>query len=327
MMVSAEFDSRNCVRIASPSIRLMTLDLRDIEYFAMVAQHGHLGRAAEALGLGQPALSMSLRRLEKSAQVKLVKRTPKGVELTAVGAALLSHASKLRLAREDLAREVADLAQGRAGHVRIGASPSNVDVDLPEACSRLLMEAPKVTVNVAVLENDALLPALRKGDLDIAITHTHELPQADIAIESVREDEFVVYCASRHRLAKRRSITLHDLAKERWSAATSASGAFGPLAVLREAFEERGLPAPQGDRRLGPREVQASCCRALRSARDRRRTEHRRGGDAPSLEDTADQTRRLGSPGCRRVSQGCLSFAGGTMLHRDSQGDGSSAAE
>jgi DNA-binding transcriptional LysR family regulator len=55
------------------------MDLRDIEYFAVVAQHGHLGRAAEALGLGQPALSMSLRRLEKSAQAKLVKRTPKGV--------------------------------------------------------------------------------------------------------------------------------------------------------------------------------------------------------------------------------------------------------
>ena len=144
----------------------MIMDLRDIEYFAVVAQHGHLGRAAEALGLGQPALSMSLRRLEKSAQAKLVKRTSKGVELTAVGAALLSHAGKLRLARDDLAREVADLARGRAGHLRIGASPSNAEVCLPEACSTLLMEAPKVTLNVAVLDNDALLPALRKGELD-----------------------------------------------------------------------------------------------------------------------------------------------------------------
>ena len=39
------------------------MDLRDIEYFAVIAEHGHLGRAAEALGLGQPALSISLRRL------------------------------------------------------------------------------------------------------------------------------------------------------------------------------------------------------------------------------------------------------------------------
>ena len=145
-----------------------------------------------------------------------------------MGAALLSHAAKLRLARDDLAREVADLARGRAGHLRIGASPSNVDVCLPDVCSRLLTEAPKITINVAVLDNDALLPALRKGDLDIAITHTRQLSQPDIEMERFREDEFVVYCASTHRLAKRKAITVHDLAAERWSAATSASGAFGP---------------------------------------------------------------------------------------------------
>ena len=226
-------------------MQLMNMDLRDIEYFTVVAQHGHLGRAAEALGLGQPALSMSLRRLEKSAQAKLVRRTPKGVELTAVGIALLSHASKLRLARDDLAREVADLAHGRAGHLRIGASPSNAYVSLPEACSALLMEAPKITVNVAVLDNDALLPALRKGDLDIAITHTQQLSQPDVVMEWFREDEFVVYCASSHRLAKRETITLHDLADERWAVATSASGAFGPMLVLRKALEEGGLPAPR----------------------------------------------------------------------------------
>jgi DNA-binding transcriptional LysR family regulator len=221
----------------------MNMDLRDIEYFVVVAQHRHLGRAAEALGLGQPALSMSLRRLEKSAQAKLVKRTPKGVELTAVGAALLSHTSKLRLARDDLAREVADLAHGRAGHLRIGASPSNAEVLLPEACSTLLMEAPKVTLNVAVLDNDALLPALRNGDLDIALTHTQQFAQPDVTQDLFRKDEFVVYCAPSHRLAKRKSVTLDDLAQERW--AVTVASAFGPLLSLRRAFEARGLPAPR----------------------------------------------------------------------------------
>ena len=221
------------------------MEPRDIEYFAVVARHGHLGRAAEALGLSQPAVSMSLRRLEKSAQAKLVRRTPKGVELTAVGAALVSHVDRLRLAREDLAREVADLAQGRSGHLRIGASPSNADVYLPEACSTLLMEAPKVSLNVAVLDNDALLPALRKGDLDIAVTHQPQLSQPGLILEPIRHDAFVVFCAAEHRLARRKSVKLEDLAQERWSAATSAVGAFGPLRLLQQAFEERGLPAPR----------------------------------------------------------------------------------
>src|SRR5690348_2310472 len=114
--------------MAVRSIPLIAMELRDIEYFAAIARYGHLGRAAEALGLGQPALSMSLRRLETVAKTKLVKRTAKGVDLTAVGAALLSHVRKLQIARDDLARELADLAQGRAGHLRIGASPSNSEV-------------------------------------------------------------------------------------------------------------------------------------------------------------------------------------------------------
>ena len=63
------------------------MELRDIEYFAVVAEHGNLRRASEALGLSPPALSKSLRRLEESMQAKLVERTPKGVALTPVGAA------------------------------------------------------------------------------------------------------------------------------------------------------------------------------------------------------------------------------------------------
>lgn len=219
------------------------MDLRDIEYFSVIAEHGHLGRAAEALGLGQPALSISLRRLEQAAGAKLVKRTPKGVELTAVGSALLSHVRRLRLARDDLAREVADLAHGRAGHLRIAASPANSELFLPEVCSALLMEAPKVTLNVAVLDNDALLPALRKGDLDLAVIHTPQHPHPDLTQELVREDEFVVYCATSHRFAKRKSLALEDLVEERWASTTTS--AYAPWRSLNRAFQERGLPPPR----------------------------------------------------------------------------------
>ena len=218
------------------------MDLRDIEYFAVIAEHGHLGRAAEALGLGQPALSISLRRLERAAEAKLVKRTPKGVELTAVGSALLSHVRRLQLARSDLAREVADLAHGRAGHVRLGASSANEHTLLPEACSALLMESPKVTLSASILDNEALLPALRRGDVDLAIAHIQGQLHNDLAQEPIGQDEFVVYCSVRHRLARRRTVSLADLAGERW-ASTPASATTSWLS-LRRSFEERGLAPP-----------------------------------------------------------------------------------
>ncbi len=221
------------------------MDLRDIEYFTVIAEHRHLGRAAEALDLGQPALSISLRRLEKAANAKLVERTPKGVELTPVGAALLTHVGRLRLARDDLAREIADLAHGQAGSLRIGASPSNALAVLPEVCSTLLSNSPKLTLNVSMLDNEALLPALRKGELDVVIGHTQQFPDPEVAEISIQEDEFVVFCSASHRLTTRKSkpLLLADLAGERWVA--TEANAHAPWMSLRQSFGERGLPPPK----------------------------------------------------------------------------------
>ena len=220
----------------------MNMDLRDIEYFAAIAEHRHLGRAAEALGLGQPALSISLRRLEKVADAKLVERTPKGVELTPVGAALLTHVGKLRLARDDLAREIADLAHGQAGSLRIGASPSNALAALPEVCSTLLSVSPKLMLSVSLLDNEALLPVLRKGELDVVIGHTQQFRDPDLTEIMIQQDEFVVFCSAGHRFAKRKSLSLADLADERW-VATEANANASWLS-LRQAFGDHGLPPP-----------------------------------------------------------------------------------
>jgi DNA-binding transcriptional LysR family regulator len=222
----------------------MFMDLRDIEYFAVIAAHRHLGRAAEALGLGQPALSLSLRRLETSAGAKLVKRTPKGVELTDLGSALLSHISRLKLAREDLAREISDLAHGQAGHLRIGATPVIANGALPDACTALLKAAPRASLNISITASTAvMLEALRKGELDLVVSQVRDVPREGLARQLLWEDEFVVYACVRHRLAKRKSVALADLVGERW-AATAAAG-FLAWNSLRQVFEERGLPAPE----------------------------------------------------------------------------------
>src|SRR5690242_16494831 len=97
----------------------MKHQLRDIEYFSEIAERGNVARAAEALNLSQPALSKSLRRLEKTMQAKLVKRLSRGIELTDVGKELYWHVHRLRLSLDDMTRAVTDLSQGRTGHLRI----------------------------------------------------------------------------------------------------------------------------------------------------------------------------------------------------------------
>lgn len=219
----------------------MEHQLRDIEYFSVVAEHGNVGRAAEALGLSQPALSKSLRRLEKSMQAKLVKRTSKGVDLTAVGSALFSQVRRLRLSLEDVTREVADLSQGRAGHLRIGIGPSFATQLVPATCAALLKDAPRVTLKVTVLDRDALITALRHGELDLAVTAIQASRNEDLVEEHLYDDEYVVYASADHRLAKKKGLTLADLTQERW--AVAADSAAAPQ-LLKQAFLDAGLPPP-----------------------------------------------------------------------------------
>ena len=193
------------------------MELRDIEYFAVVAEHGHLGRAAEALGLSTPALSKSLRRLEHSLQAKVVKRTPKGVELTAEGSALLLHVRELRLSLQDVAREIADLRQGRVGYLRIGTGPIPAEYLLPAVLVATLKDAPKVTVRISVSDSDLMIPALRNGELDLIVNFLRASLPEGLVQEHLYDDTFVVFASADHRLTRLRRVTLADLAQERWA--------------------------------------------------------------------------------------------------------------
>lgn len=217
------------------------MELRDIEYFDVIAEHRHLGRAAEALGLGTSALSKSLRRLENTLQVQLVRRTAKGVELTSEGVALQLHAHRLQVSLADVAREISALGQGRVGNLRIGTAAEGAGTLLGEACSNLLRDGTKVTLSVMAADSHMLLPALRSGEIDMIISPIPEVPYDDVIQEHLFDDDFVACASANHRLAKRNRVTLSDLAQERWAVTTTTSFMWR---ALRRAFENDGLPPP-----------------------------------------------------------------------------------
>lgn len=217
------------------------MEARDLKYFAVVAEQGNLRRAAEALDISQPAVSKSLRRLENWAQAKLVKRTPKGVELTAVGAAVLTHARRLKLYLDDVDHEVMDLSQGRAGHLQIGATPSALANPVEQAYVRLLADSPKVTLNILLGGHEVLIPALRKGELELIVSGIPASPYEGLIHEPVFEDAFIVYASANHRLAGRKHLAIADIARERWALAETGTV---PHRRLRRMFEDAGFPPP-----------------------------------------------------------------------------------
>ncbi len=218
------------------------MELRDIEYFAVVAEHKSIARAAEALGLSQPALSKSLRRLELSVRAKVVKRTTTGIELTAVGAALLAQVSRLRLTMDDISREAADLGNGRAGNLRIATNPGLTFNLITEACNALRKEAPKVTLTIMIDSRSTLVNRVRAGELDMAIVSIEPELHADLTAELLYHGKHQIYVSVHHRLAKRKQLTLADLVDEQWVMAAE-----GNLARqrLNEAFADCGLPLPK----------------------------------------------------------------------------------
>ncbi len=215
------------------------MELRDIEYFATVAEHKSIGRAAEALDMSQPALSKSLRRLEQAMGAKVVQRTAKGVELTAVGSALLSQAHRLRLTMDDISREAADLRAGLAGHIRVGTSPGyGPFVSL--AAEALLIESPMVNLKIETNVFATLATGLHNGTLDV-IVQSQAPAGADITEIPLFDEEYVVYVSANHRLAQHKKLRLADLVNERWA----MSGVNNPaLQRLTRVFRAAGLPAP-----------------------------------------------------------------------------------
>lgn len=220
----------------------MQTQLRDVEYFAAIAEHGQVQRAAAALGLSQPALSKSLRRLELAMNAKLLIRTPKGVDLTSVGAALLARVKQLRLSLDDVTREIADLSEGRAGHLRIGMGVQLAHV-VPTVCTAMLKEAPRLTIELRSGDHASLVAELHKGTLDLAVSSAIA-PCSEGMIEArlYEEESATIYAAANHRLAKRRQVSLADLAQERWTLPSPSSGT---PQFIAQAFSNNGLPPPK----------------------------------------------------------------------------------
>ena len=216
------------------------LGLRDLRYFEVIAETGNMGRAARALSRTQPALTGCVRRLESSLGTRLFERVGRGIRLTAAGDALLARARSLRIASQDLVREIGDLGKGLAGLVRVGTVPTVARYLLPPLCREMIRRAPRVTLKTVVGHNDVLRNGLKAGELDVVVSFSAR-PDEGFAFHPIFEDEVVV-AASRNHAIFRKRVSLNAMLDYRWVLA-------GPGVATRDwidhAFTSRGLEPPR----------------------------------------------------------------------------------
>ncbi|UST55938.1 LysR family transcriptional regulator (plasmid) [Comamonadaceae bacterium OTU4NAUVB1] len=218
----------------------MTLNLRDLAYFEVVAELGHLGQAADKLGRSQPALTKCMQRLEAAFGVPLFTRAGRGIRTTAVGEVLLARARLLRGASEEALREVNDFAKGNAGHVRIGSGPIAADNVLPALSRLLLSEAPGTTIDITVGPSMALREALREGSIDLLIGLI-PLPDPHFQTHPIFDDTAVVATSPEHPVFSLPAITLEALCNYGW---VLPAASIPSRQWLDAVFRTHGLPLP-----------------------------------------------------------------------------------
>jgi DNA-binding transcriptional LysR family regulator len=226
----------------------MSGDPRLLRPFVVLADELHFGRAAERLDITQPALSQQIKRLELQLGVRLFARTRARVELTEAGEAVLAPARVAVEAAETIDDLARGFGRGEVGELRLGISPGAhyVAQALLEEFAR---RRPQIRVRASQDNSGALAGQIAAGRLEVALGFC-TAPTVGVLREPLLEEPAVVAVAARHRLAKRRAVTLRELSEETFALVDGQDGRGYNRAVvslLRGAgFEPRTVPDPQG---------------------------------------------------------------------------------
>lgn len=189
------------------------MDLRTMRYMLVVAEHGHMTRAAGVLGVSQPALSAALAKLEEELGAALFHRTGRGVEPTEAGRVFLGHAANALRAADKAAEAVRELVGLGAGSIRVGGGATAAGYLLPGAIRAVQREHPGLRFTIREAGSAAVAEAVISGELDLGIvTLPIEHPRAaDLMVVRTIPDELRLIVPPGHRLSGRKSFRWEEL--------------------------------------------------------------------------------------------------------------------
>lgn len=192
-----------------------------------VVSRGSFSDAADALSYSQSAVSQAIATLEGEVGAPLIERERRGVRPTAAGAVLAGHAEGILARMDDAEAEVAAIAGGRGGRLRIASFPTAGATLVPEAVARFRASHPGVEVSLAEGESEEIAPRLRGGDFDIVLLFEFqgvgEKLGAGMRRFELLDDPLHLALPAAHRLARKRKLALEDLHAEAWVQTSAAS--------------------------------------------------------------------------------------------------------
>ena len=191
------------------------MELRHLRYFVAVAEAENVSRAALKLHVSQPGISRQIRDLEAEIGFSLFERSAKSVRLTAAGKVLLDEARAVLAHTEAAVEKARAAAGGTNSAISVGYAPSLTVQLLSPALRKFQEQCPKVHVALHDLSTEEMLAQLGRRELQVVLT-VRPPPKLlrGLGFTELARYDLSVAVSPRHRLAKLKSVSLEQIARE-----------------------------------------------------------------------------------------------------------------
>jgi DNA-binding transcriptional LysR family regulator len=219
------------------------MKLHDLHVLMAVVQAGSMNKAAALLNTGQSAISRSIAELEHAVGVRLVDRTPRGVEPTKYGRALLDGGAAVFDDLRQAVKNIEFLADPTAGEVRIGCTPLLAASFVSAVINRLSRRYPRMVFQLVTGYVETLHRELNGRNVDLLLARKFG-PLADerLSFEFLFDDSSVVAAGAQSPWARRRRIEFAELLEESWVLPPPGSEI---ASIAIQAFRANGIDYPR----------------------------------------------------------------------------------
>lgn len=190
------------------------VEIQHVRHFIAAAEAGNMTRAAELLGIAQPALSQSLRRMEEKLGVRLMNRSRRGISLNPAGQAILEDLREGIALIDGAASRAQQISQGLAGTITVGFTVSAVYEVLPRALRMFKQQSPNVRIVLREMPNMQQVRALEHDEIDIGILYTPLTLAARLRQQTLAKYRLIAVVHDGIRLDEDGQVSLRRLARE-----------------------------------------------------------------------------------------------------------------
>ena len=224
------------------------LNFHQLYIFQMVANHLSFSRAAEAMEITQPAVSIQVQELEKFLGIILFHRRPRGLRITEAGDAVLAYAQQIFSLSKQLVDTVQEMEDLQSGHLLLGASTTPGEYVLPIVVGRFRQMYPGIHVELVIGNTRTIIQRILDRDMDLGMVGDHvEEFSSELEMVDYQDDEIVLVAAPSHPAASlvrptvEQIVSLGLVAREEGSATRlAAERQFRKLGTAPEIAIELG---------------------------------------------------------------------------------------